>query len=500
MTIDFLTKKIKKEKWRKRGKWLTPVFVYEIIEKGEASSSQKRIKHPFQRSMGVWLDSGEYFDLQREWDDVYKLILRKYKENSKYLSEYGNSCLAAGEEVILFSKKIRKADYSKISNVNLAKKYSEFAQKCMGFMPYMFTMHLVDKLLTFEFEKYLKIFAKDKKLNKDDYFKYQNALAYPERKIFALEERTDFLKILIKNNGANLSSPQVLNAVKKHAEKYGWMNMVNWEGFPFDEKYFFQKYKNTLKTDFQKEYKSLIKENNRIKKFQIKALKEAQGYKKLTELSKSIQMFGFLRSFRVDVLSISLFSAWPLIREIAARLRLNPMDVREFTSEEINRALAGEIGILNILNKRKKGISGIIYEDELFLLDKDEIKQIKEYLLEADDTKDEIKEVVGNIAYPGKSKGVCKVVHSLGEMDKIRKGDILVISMTDPNYLPAMEKAAAFVTDFGGILCHAAIVSREMKKPCIIGTKIATQVLKDGDLVEVDAEKGIVRILEKAKK
>ena len=56
-----------------------------------------------------------------------------------------------------------------------------------------------------------------------------------------------------------------------------------------------------------------------------------------------------------------------------------------------------------------------------------------------------------------------------------------------------MEKAAAFVTDMGGILCHAAIVSREMKKPCVIGTKVATKTFKDGDLVEVDAEKGIVK-------
>ena len=67
--------------------------------------------------------------------------------------------------------------------------------------------------------------------------------------------------------------------------------------------------------------------------------------------------------------------------------------------------------------------------------------------------------------------------------------------MTFPNFISAMEKAAAFVTDEGGILCHAAIVAREMKKPCIIGTKIATQVLKDGELVEVDASKGIVRKL-----
>lgn len=58
-----------------------------------------------------------------------------------------------------------------------------------------------------------------------------------------------------------------------------------------------------------------------------------------------------------------------------------------------------------------------------------------------------------------------------------------------------MKKAAAFVTDEGGMLCHAAIVARELKKPCIIGTKFATQILRDGDLVEVDANRGIITIL-----
>ena len=60
-----------------------------------------------------------------------------------------------------------------------------------------------------------------------------------------------------------------------------------------------------------------------------------------------------------------------------------------------------------------------------------------------------------------------------------------------------MKKAAAIITDKGGVLSHAAIVAREMKKPCIIGTKVATEVLHDGDLVEVDADNGIVKILEK---
>ena len=86
-----------------------------------------------------------------------------------------------------------------------------------------------------------------------------------------------------------------------------------------------------------------------------------------------------------------------------------------------------------------------------------------------------------------------KILVSAEEMNKIEDGDVLIAVMTRPDYFPAMQKASAFVTDEGGITCHAAIVAREMKKPCVIGTKIATKIFKDGDIVEVDAEKGLVR-------
>ena len=99
------------------------------------------------------------------------------------------------------------------------------------------------------------------------------------------------------------------------------------------------------------------------------------------------------------------------------------------------------------------------------------------------------------MASRGFARGHAKILKSAANLDKVKRGDILVAPMTIPDMVPAMEKAAAFVTDEGGILCHAAIVSREMKKPCIIGTKIATKALKDGDLVEVDADNGVVRII-----
>jgi len=102
----------------------------------------------------------------------------------------------------------------------------------------------------------------------------------------------------------------------------------------------------------------------------------------------------------------------------------------------------------------------------------------------------------GLSASPGQALGKVKVVMNREQLDKIEPGDILVAPMTTPFYLPAMTKAAAFITDEGGIICHAAIVSREMKKPCIVGTKNATKILRDNDLVEVDANNGIVKIIE----
>jgi phosphohistidine swiveling domain-containing protein len=103
--------------------------------------------------------------------------------------------------------------------------------------------------------------------------------------------------------------------------------------------------------------------------------------------------------------------------------------------------------------------------------------------------------VRGTIAQKGLVRGKVKLLMKRSEIDKVEAGDIIVTYMTVPDYVPAMKLAAAFVTDEGGITCHAAIISRELKKPCIIGTKIATKVFKDGDMVEVDANKGIVKKL-----
>jgi pyruvate,water dikinase len=98
----------------------------------------------------------------------------------------------------------------------------------------------------------------------------------------------------------------------------------------------------------------------------------------------------------------------------------------------------------------------------------------------------------GHGASPGVASGIVKIVHDASELNKIQKGDILVTKMTNPDFVVAMERSAAIVTDEGGITCHAAIVSRELGIPCIVGTRTATQVLKEGMKITVDATNGKV--------
>jgi len=143
--------------------------------------------------------------------------------------------------------------------------------------------------------------------------------------------------------------------------------------------------------------------------------------------------------------------------------------------------------------------SGYIYfEDKVYSgLDMRELERQLEISI-VQNTMDNTNEIVGSVAREGKVKGIARVMFTIRDISKIRKGDIIVTAMTTPDFLPAMKKASAFVTDEGGITCHAAIVAREMVKPCIIGTKIATQVLKDGDLVEVDANNGVVKVLKRS--
>ncbi|MCX6806844.1 MAG: PEP-utilizing enzyme [Candidatus Berkelbacteria bacterium] len=109
----------------------------------------------------------------------------------------------------------------------------------------------------------------------------------------------------------------------------------------------------------------------------------------------------------------------------------------------------------------------------------------------------------GSIAFKGCATGkVVKLPSGDVDLSKIRikRGDIVITTMTSTNTVPLVKKAAGIITDEGGLLCHAAIISRELEKPCIVGTKFATECFSNNDIVELNANKGTVKLIKKAAK
>lgn len=95
-------------------------------------------------------------------------------------------------------------------------------------------------------------------------------------------------------------------------------------------------------------------------------------------------------------------------------------------------------------------------------------------------------------ASSGIIKGKAKILNSPNEVKKVQRGDILVVSMSNPLYTPAIMRAAGMITDYGGILSHPAIIAREMAMPCVVGTVYATRILRDNMDIVVDGGKGII--------
>ena len=132
------------------------------------------------------------------------------------------------------------------------------------------------------------------------------------------------------------------------------------------------------------------------------------------------------------------------------------------------------------------------HDGNLFLLQSRPITTLGNAEEAADDDVDLEVLIRGLGASPGLASGLVKVVKSLDELDKIQEGDVMVVAMTTPDMVPAMKRANGIVTDEGGVTCHAAIISRELGIPCVVGTGDATTTLKEGSEVTADGKKGLV--------
>jgi phosphohistidine swiveling domain-containing protein len=214
-------------------------------------------------------------------------------------------------------------------------------------------------------------------------------------------------------------------------------------------------------------------------------------------MARYIQLIMQIRDWRKDPIAQAQAVFSSIATELFSRAKINASHVAYVTPHELTFGVEWLKNNENDIIKRVNGVLFSLNNGRYFVTLVDHKKAQKE-IENALGSHEATDGIIGKIGARGFAQGRVKIVMNMAEEKKFLDGDVLVTGMTRPEFVPLMKKATAIITDEGGITCHAAIVSRELKKPCIIGTKNASKILHDGDLVEVDADKGVVRIVEKA--
>ena len=213
-----------------------------------------------------------------------------------------------------------------------------------------------------------------------------------------------------------------------------------------------------------------------------------------------LQEYIFLRTYRKNAICQAHYYHLPLLYEVGNRLSLGSDEIKFLSYQEMLDGLKGKLSVNQLKNRvreREKGWAVLMLNGKARTITGVEkiIETMERYRIVSPGPQ-AVKVIKGNPACRGEVTGRVKIIRKLSELNKVEEGDVLVAKMTTPDYMLAIHKAAAIVTDEGGVTCHAAIVSREFNLPCIVGTRNATQILADGDVVEVDADNGVVRVVE----
>lgn len=419
-------------------------------------------------------------------------------------------------------------DLQSLSNRQLTQIYQEYVKKLVqlrvwGWVPVFldgldisyltdwlnvnFKSHLEKIKQTGEFPRYYALLSSAEKMSEiqtEELGRLDILLAIDKLKKPLVKE------LIRKGDTANLSNkfPYVHNLLERHLRKFNWLTYA-YTGPGMSMKQLLILIKDNLrqgnparhKTELLKHYRQVKKEKKQL----IKKLKLPKELRYMFQVSAELM---YIKDFRKGVYQRSYLAMDRILREIARRLKISLKAAKYLIGPEIKQALASKslaAKYKKISSQRLRQCCCLISQGRTKVYQgagmEKMIKQTINKISEASfsgQINAEIKELKGLTAYPGKVKALARVVLTAADVIKLKKGEIMVSSSTNPDLILAMKKSGAIVTDIGGIISHAAIVSREIKKPCIVGTKYASQIIKDGDLLEVDANAGLVKIIKRS--
>lgn len=483
--------KLDKSTWTFKG-FHAILYTFFPVAEGALLGPTKQYGYDFE--MGLFFTKGDYVNWY--WHDnsmnsIRKKFIEEVNSNPNFLKDLRKRWLVLKDKHYSYMDKLEKINFAELNDKDLLnhsdklhKLYCDSYGICMAPVD-AFSMY-ADQFLEPLFMQILE------RKNKVELFhNYYPILMSPVDKSFVTEEEEDLLKILIKKR----KGEDIDKDLEEHQQKYFWIT----NNYAIQIKQNVQFFKDKLLKlhnkikDPEKELKKADNHIENIKAQKQEIIKELKLDKEFLNLIKISELFAYMQDQRKEGVTICNHYQRLFFEEIGKRLNIPTDEMENTVYSELREMLIDKKFDRKVLQSRKRHSLCIFPKDDWKVFDGKVVDEIYKEIFEV--KSEGIDELKGTVASKGIASGKIRLIHKIKDMEHMQKGEIIVSSMTRPEMVVAMKKAAAIVTDEGGITSHAAIVSRELGIPCILGTKIATKVFKNGDIAEVDANNGIVRKL-----
>lgn len=435
-----------------------------------------------------------------------RLVTDKLVSSKEFSESFFVGFNQKSDNLLNFVKEYNLEKMKTMSDKELAEMYSNFDDQCSAWYGYSAATDGTDESMMIDISDRIRKVIKNKLKDKYDEREFTRAygiLTQPSKFSYLTEEKIMELKLLkdIKDKKIEEGSREYQKKIKEIADKFWWTGL-GWARDKIKDEEFITSDLKEIKesgADVAKELEKIFNYEQRIKKEKDEVDKK-YNYRGNELLAKWLDLFDGLvecHDIRKEVQMKVNYWNYQFLEEVGKRKRV-PVSLLDWCDiKEINNLLLNNEFNETELNLRSSNFLQIRINNEVRSYSGK--KAVREHQEIIDLNIEETRDLQGICASGGKVIGEAYVAITVNSALKINEGQVLVTGMTTPDFLPAMKKAQAIITDEGGITCHAAIVSREFGIPCIVGTKYATKLIKSGDLLEVKANHSVVRILKKAK-
>lgn len=426
---------------------------------------------------------------EKEFDSIEKWFGEKfYSLDKTTIREFG---ILLNSDRTFFDEQMNRfesMDLSVISNLDLGLLLIDIQQYSLGEL-YKMNFVQAEYSLTSAIKRILKEINSDDNVA-DEIFSRIITTDIPTE---SQEEEMAFYKIAsLKKDKSDSINDNFSKLLKKHFDNFAYMHCAYGED-PYDYSYYENKFINfdpSIQTLTPEEIENQILTLNKNGKKYIAELKND----KLNVLVPLMIRGGTFRDKNKASLGYTIKYKHKIFEEINNR----KLEIREnlnfYLLSEILALLDTHIKVSQeILNKRKN--DGVVLVRSEYMDSVYDFKVMDLSLPNRTEEKEKITVLKGRCACSGYIEGIAKVVYTKADGFKVKEGDIMVAIGTDFDLMDAIHRSAGIITEEGGLLSHASVVGREMKKPCVIGVNNATGIIQDGDRIILDSKKGIITII-----